>query len=130
MVELWLWPKVKIFRKSLSYSVFQVHSNFGIHFFIWDSKIAQTVQFPKIWFLHKSWPKVKIFKDLSCSVFHVGYDFGVFFFFIWESKSAQIVWFYDYWLWCELWPRIKMFEQSLSHSDFREDSDFEICLFV
>ena len=130
IVVLWLWPKVKTFRKCLSYSIFQVHSNFGIHFFIWDSKIAQTVQFLESWLLYKSWPKVKIFKkDLSCSVFHVGFDFGVYFF-IWESKSSQIVWFYGYWLWCELWPRTKMSEQSLSHSDFCEDSDFEIHLFV
>ena len=133
-----LWPswifdydqKIKIFKTDLSHSVFRVHSDFGIHFFTWDSKIVQTVQFPKGWLLHKSWPKVKIFKkDLCCSVFQVDSDFGVYFF-IWESKIAQIVWFYSCWLWCELWPRIKMSEQSLSHLVFHEDSDFEVCLFV
>ena len=62
--------KVKISKMGLSHSVFQVHSNFGIRFFIQDSEIVQTAQFLKIWLLHESWPKVKIFKtDLSHLVF-------------------------------------------------------------
>ena len=40
--------KVKIFKTDLSYSVFQVHSNFGICFFIRNSKIAQMSNFQKI----------------------------------------------------------------------------------
>ena len=63
---------VKIFKRGLSHSVFRVHSNFGICFFVWDSKIVQTVQVLESWLLHKSWPKVKIFKkDLFCPIFHV-----------------------------------------------------------
>ena len=69
--------KVKISKMGLSHSVFRVHSNFGIRFFIWDLEIVQTAQFLKIWLLHESWPKVKIFKtDLSHSVFWVHFDLG------------------------------------------------------
>ena len=81
--------KVKIFKPDLSHSVFQIHSDFGICFFIRNSEIAQTSDFQKNWLLHKSWPKVKIFKkDLSCLVFCVDSNFRIYFF-IWESKSAQ-----------------------------------------
>ena len=133
-----LWPsgpltltkKVKIFKRGLSHSVFRVHSNSRIRFFVQDSEIMQTVQIPKSWLLHKFRPRVKIFKkDLSCPIFLIDSDFGVYFF-IQESEIAQIVWFYSCWRWCELWQRIKMFEQSLSYSDFHIDSNFGIRLFV
>ena len=39
--------KVKISKMGLSYSVFRVHSNFGIRFFIRDSEIVQMAQFLK-----------------------------------------------------------------------------------
>ena len=67
--------KVNIFKKGLSYSIFCVHSDFGIRFFIRDSKIVQTVQFPESWLLHKSGPKVKIFKNLSCPIFCIDSNF-------------------------------------------------------
>ena len=90
--------KVKIFKNGLFHSVFRVHSDFEIRFFIWSSEIAQTVQFLKNWLLHKSWPKVKIFKKyLSCLIFRVDSISGVYFC-IWESEIAQIVWFYNCWL--------------------------------
>ena len=97
-VKLWILTKSQNFQTDLSHSVFQVHFDFGICFFVQDSEIVQTVQFPESWLLHKSWPKVKIFKkDLSRTIFHVDSDFGVYFF-IQESKIAQIVWFYNCWL--------------------------------
>ena len=73
-----LWPngpltltkKSKFSKGGLSHSVFCIHSDFEIHFFVQDSEIMQTIQFPESWLLHKSWPKVKIFKkDLSCPIF-------------------------------------------------------------
>ena len=80
--------KVKIFKKGLSHSIFRVHSNFGIHFFVQDSEIVQTVQISESWLLHKFWPGVKIFKkNLSCPIFRKDSDFGVYFF-IWESEIA------------------------------------------
>ena len=39
--------KVKNFKRDLSHSIFQVHSNFGTHFFIQGSKIVQTSNFQK-----------------------------------------------------------------------------------
>ena len=73
-LESWLlhksWPKVKIFKKDLSCSIFRIHSNFGVCSVIWDSKIAQMAQYQHSWLLCWKWPKFKIFKpDLSCSVF-------------------------------------------------------------
>ena len=41
------WPNIKIFKMGLSYSIFRVHSNFGVRFIIWDSKIAQMAQIPR-----------------------------------------------------------------------------------
>ena len=80
--------KVKIFKKGLSHSIFRVHSNFGIRFFVQDSEIVQTVQISESWLLHKFWPGVKIFKkNLSCPIFRKDSDFGVYFF-IWESEIA------------------------------------------
>ena len=37
---LWCWnqPKVKIFKSHLPFSIFRVHSKFGVYFFIWESK--------------------------------------------------------------------------------------------
>ena len=85
--------KVKISKMGLSHSVFRVHSNFGIRFFIRDSEIVQMAQFLKSWLLHESWPKVKIFKtDLSHLVFRVHFDFGIRFF-IQESEIVQTVQF-------------------------------------
>ena len=40
--------KVKIFKTDLSHSVFRVHFNFGIRFFIWNLEIAQTSDFQKV----------------------------------------------------------------------------------
>ena len=37
--------KVKIFKIGLSHSVFRIHSNFEIRFFIRSSEIAQTLDF-------------------------------------------------------------------------------------
>ena len=56
-----LWPigpltltkKVKIFKRGLSHSVFRVHSNSRIRFFVQDLEIMQTVQIPESWLLHK-----------------------------------------------------------------------------
>ena len=51
-----VWPslnfdldqKVKIFKIGPSHSVFWVHSDFGIHYFIQDSEIVQMAQFLKV----------------------------------------------------------------------------------
>ena len=56
--------KVKIFKRGLSHSVFRIHSNFGIRFFVQDSEIVQTIQIPKSWLLDKSWPKSQNFQGL------------------------------------------------------------------
>ena len=63
-----VWPltltkKSKISKKGLSHSIFRVHSNFGIRFFVWDFEIVQTVRFPKSWLSHKSWPKSQNFQE-------------------------------------------------------------------
>ena len=63
-VELWLYQKVKIFKNGLFHSVFWVHSDFEIRFFIWSSEIVQTVQFLKNWLLHRSWPKSQNFQEV------------------------------------------------------------------
>ena len=63
-----VWPltltkKSKISKKGLSHSIFRVHSNFGIRFFVQDFEIVQTVRFPKSWLSHKSWPKSQNFQE-------------------------------------------------------------------
>ena len=55
--------KVKIFKRGLSHSVFRIHSNFGIRFFVQDLEIVQTLQIPKSWLLDKSWPKSQNFQE-------------------------------------------------------------------
>ena len=45
----WNQPKFKIFKSHLSCSIFRVHSEFGLYFFIWESKIAQIVWFCNCW---------------------------------------------------------------------------------
>ena len=40
--------KVKIFKRGLSHSVFRIHSDFGIRFFVRELEIEKIVQFPKI----------------------------------------------------------------------------------
>ena len=49
-----IWLKVKIFKTDLSHSIFRVHFDFGICFFIQDLGIVQMVQFPESLLLHKS----------------------------------------------------------------------------
>ena len=126
-----LWPslnfdldqKVKV---GLSHSIFWVHFNFGIHFFIRDSEIIQTAQFLKSWLLHESWPKVKIFKtDLSHSVFHIRSDFGIHFF-VWDSEIVQTVQFPESWLLHKSWPKVKIFKKDLYCPIFRIDSNFGV----
>ena len=50
--------EVKIVKRGLSHLVFHIHSDFGIRFFVRQSKFEQIVQFPKSWLLHKYWLKV------------------------------------------------------------------------
>ena len=53
-----------MFKKGLFHSVFRVHSDFEICFFMWSLEIVQTVQFLKNWLLHKSWPKSQNFQKV------------------------------------------------------------------
>ena len=43
------WPKVNIFKKDLSCSIFRIDSDFGVHFFIWETEITQIVWFYNFW---------------------------------------------------------------------------------
>ena len=122
--------KVKIFKADLSHSVFQIHSDFGICFFIRNSEIAQTSDFQKNWLLHKSWPKVKIFKtNLSHLVFRVHYNFGIRFF-IQNSEIAQTSNFQKSWFFHKFWQKVKNFKKDLSCPIFRVDSNFGVYFFI
>ena len=48
------WPLTKSqnFRQGLSYSVFRVDSDFGLCFFVWNSKISQLAH-SSLWFLQR-----------------------------------------------------------------------------
>ena len=121
-----LWPslnfdlgqKVKIFKMGLSQLVFQVHSNFGIRFFIRDLESVQMAQFLKSWLLHESWPKVIIFKTgLSHLVFRVHSDFGICFF-VWDSEILQTVQFPESWLLHKSGPKVQNFQEGLVLPNF------------
>ena len=64
---LWLWLFALTFDQNskFPYSVFRVNSNFGLRFFIWNSKIGQLAH-SSLWFLqrHCSWYFQVIFSYL------------------------------------------------------------------
>ena len=77
-LSCWNQPKVKIFKPHLPYSIFRVHSKFGVYFFIWESKIAQMVWFYNYWLWSELWPRIKTFEQsLSYSDFHKDSDFEI-----------------------------------------------------
>ena len=82
LLESWLfhksWLKVKIFKSDLSCPIFRVDSNFGVYFFIWESKIAQIVWFYSYWLRCELWPRIKMpEQSLSYSNFFKDSDFEI-----------------------------------------------------
>ena len=77
------WPLTKSqnFRQSLSCSVFCIDFNFGLRFFIWNSKIGQLAH-SSLWFLQRlySWHLQEILSCLSnlkpSSSFHLEFEGG------------------------------------------------------